>query len=412
MAASGRHRGTGRSQPAFTLGRRAREAATRSAESRTASPGRRARPAAASPTAPPASRSGLEPPRSAPPLRADGFTCRVAARGRTDGGPARAPLPRSTAAPAAHGLSPTRQVRHSHVTRRPRRRAPRPPLRIAGKETSASARRLPLLIRNPGPPPPPAQAGRHPHRRAGRLWGRECKQMGFYSYLTRVPCASPSPLGTKPPRRLLLLLQLLPPPPLRYSPTAATPTPDALAPLSPTHRADRVPAARPAQCGAISSSSTAPRFPLPYSTSYENGVALPLPSLRRLALITQASGVGRRRGTRIREPRLTESWLRAALYLSLREELAGRYRLSRSDGWIARTSPDRQLRIPPALRLSEAGPGRAPGRKPRARLRVLWLGVRRGRAFVQPPPSGVPCSGSTARPSPRDRARKDSLCPG
>ncbi|XP_056352486.1 sterile alpha motif domain-containing protein 1-like [Oenanthe melanoleuca] len=34
--------------------------------------------------------------------------------------------------------------------------------------------------------------------------------MGFYSYLTRVPCASPSPLGTKPPRRLLLLL-----PPLR-----------------------------------------------------------------------------------------------------------------------------------------------------------------------------------------------------
>lgn len=33
--------------------------------------------------------------------------------------------------------------------------------------------------------------------------------MGFYSYLTRVPCASPSPLGTKPPRRLLLLLLTL-----------------------------------------------------------------------------------------------------------------------------------------------------------------------------------------------------------
>lgn len=198
--------------------------------------------------------------------------------------------------------------------------------------------------------------------------------MGFYSYLTRVPCASPSPLGTKPPRRLLLLLQLLPPPPpLRYSPTTATPTPGALARLTPTYRADRVPAARPAQCGAISSSSPAPRFPLPYSTGYENGVALPLPSLRRLALITQASGAGRRRGAQIREPSLTQPRLRAALCRLLRKELAGRYRLSRSHGWIARTSPDRQPRISPARQLSEAGPGRVPSREPPARLRAACV---------------------------------------
>lgn len=228
--------------------------------------------------------------------------------------------------PLAHPAGPA-QPRHEAAA------PPCPPLRIAGKEVSASARRLLLLVRNPGSPPPTARAGRHPHRRAGRLWGRECKQMGFYSYLTRVPCASPSSLGTKPPRRLLLLLQLLPLPPLRYSPTAATPTPGALATLAPTHRADRVPAARPAQCGAISSPSPAPRFPLPYSTaSYENGVALPFPSLGRLALITQASGAGRWRGAQLRGRSLTERWLRASLCRSLREELAGRYRLSQSYG--------------------------------------------------------------------------------
>lgn len=148
--------------------------------------------------------------------------------------------------------------------------SPRMPLRISGKVVSVTAdrHRLLRLVRDPCPrrrysPHPPRRQpgpGRHPHRSAGRLWGRECKQMGFYSYLTRVPCASPSPLGTKPPRRLLLLLlQLLPPPPLRYSPTTATPSPGALSTLTPYAPCGedytRVPAAGFTQCGAISSSS-------------------------------------------------------------------------------------------------------------------------------------------------------------
>lgn len=102
--------------------------------------------------------------------------------------------------------------------------------------------------------------------------------MGFYSYLTRVPCASPSPLGTKPPRRLLLLLLQLPPP-IRYSPTTATPGPGALPALTPTHHADRTTraASRPALPNAEPFPPVhppPPRFPLPCSgADYENGVA-------------------------------------------------------------------------------------------------------------------------------------------
>lgn len=102
--------------------------------------------------------------------------------------------------------------------------------------------------------------------------------MGFYSYLTRVPCASPSPLGTKPPRRLLLLLLQLPPP-IRYSPTPATPGPGALPALTPTHHADRTTRAapRPALPNAEPFPPVhppPPRSPLPCSSAgYENGVA-------------------------------------------------------------------------------------------------------------------------------------------
>lgn len=136
-----------------------------------------------------------------------------------------------------------------------------------------SRHRPPLTLPTPHPPGGGGPgSGRHPHRRAGRLWGRECKQMGFYSYLTRVPCASPSPLGTKPPRRLLLLLlQLLPPPPPRYSPTAATPNrPPARHSRPYAARGLRYacgPAGRFTQCAAISSPSPrrrlAPPVPAP-----------------------------------------------------------------------------------------------------------------------------------------------------
>lgn len=79
----------------------------------------------------------------------------------------------------------------------------------------------PLRTKAPPPRPPPGRP-RSPSRPpsaaapAGRpVWGRERKQTGFYSYLSSsVPCASPSPLGTKPPRA-----RAPPPPPLPPPPT-------------------------------------------------------------------------------------------------------------------------------------------------------------------------------------------------
>lgn len=105
----GRDAPSPRLRPESGRGKR-RRAATPSGESRTASLGQRARPAAAGPTAPPAPQSGLEPPRSAPPLRADGFTCRVAA-------------PRGWGERAGDRLAP----RRLRARRLPPPPAPRPP---------------------------------------------------------------------------------------------------------------------------------------------------------------------------------------------------------------------------------------------------------------------------------------------
>lgn len=156
VAAGGRLRRTRRSQPAFTPGKRAREAAA-SGDTERGKPHRL--PGAAGP----ASRCGPDgAPR--PPERPGTAAFRAPAAGgrlylprgrparmgRTGGGPARAPPPQSTAAPAAPGPSPTRRVRHSHVTRRPRRRAPR---------SASRGRRCPLVpagscssSATPGPP--------------------------------------------------------------------------------------------------------------------------------------------------------------------------------------------------------------------------------------------------------------------
>lgn len=161
----------------------------------------------------------------------------------------------------------------------------------------------------PDPNAPPRRqpgASRHPHRSAGRLWGRECKQMGFYSYLTRVPCASPSPLGTKPPRRLLLLLLQLLPPPIRLFTNHGYAKPRR-APRTRPYAAcgsgyTRGPAACFTQCGAISSPARLPPASLPPPRHYENGAAdaslalqarPPASSLRRPALITQVIGAWR-----------------------------------------------------------------------------------------------------------------------
>lgn len=165
--------------------------------------------------------------------------------------------------------------------------------------------------------------------------------MGFYSYLTRVPCASPSPLGTKPPRRLLLLLLQLPPP-IRYSPTTATPGPGALPALTPTHHADRTTRAapRPALPNAEPFPPVhppPPRFPLPCSgADYENGVApvcTPPPPLLPCGGLRSSLKRSRRGGTG-RSPTAGRSRTLPAVPPALRRELAP------SAAWAATPAED------------------------------------------------------------------------
>lgn len=203
VAAGGRLRRTRRSQPAFTPGKRAREAAA-SGDTERGKPHRL--PGAAGP----ASRCGPDgAPR--PPERPGTAAFRAPAAGgrlylprgrparmgRTGGGPARAPPPQSTAAPAAPGPSPTRRVRHSHVTRRPRRRAPR---------SASRGRRCPLVpagscssSATPGPPrrrPEPAATRTAAPAACG---GGNVNKWGFIA--TSLECRVHLPLRSVPNRR-------------------------------------------------------------------------------------------------------------------------------------------------------------------------------------------------------------------
>jgi len=117
--------------------------------------------------------------------------------GESGRGPARAPPPQSTAAPAAPGPSPTRRVRHSHVTRRPRRRAPR---------SASRGRRCPLVpagscssSATPGPPrrrPEPAATRTAAPAACG---GGNVNKWGFIA--TSLECRVHLPLRSVPNRR-------------------------------------------------------------------------------------------------------------------------------------------------------------------------------------------------------------------